>query len=97
MRYSTLVRIGLIVYGELELVSGGNLYDSKLVEHLRERDHRVDVISAAAGSYVRHLAQNLSPALQRSLNGEFDVLLQDELVHPSLFWMNRSRRTTTST
>ncbi len=31
------MRIGLLIYGSLETVSGGYLYDRKLVEYLRER------------------------------------------------------------
>jgi hypothetical protein len=31
------MRIGLVIYGSLDTVTGGYLYDRKLVEHLRTR------------------------------------------------------------
>ena len=89
------MKVGLIVYGDLGLVSGGNLYDQMLVEHLRGRGHSVDIVSLAHGSYARHLLQNYSPGLRRFLSrAGYDVLISDELVHPSLVRLNgRLRRT----
>lgn len=84
------MRVGLIIYGELDTVSGGYLYDRQLVRHLREQGDEVEVISLPWTSYGRHLLHNFDPALtQRLGNASFDVLLQDELNHPSLFWINR--------
>ncbi|GMR23190.1 MAG: glycosyltransferase [Acidobacteriota bacterium] len=91
------MKVGLIVYGDLGLVSGGNLYDQMLVEHLRGRGHGVDIVSLAPGSYGRHLLQNYSPGLCRSLAGAgYDVLISDELVHPSLVRSNERLRRTVS-
>ncbi len=91
------MRVGLIVYGDLDLVSGGNLYDGMLVEHLRGRGHDVDILSLAHESYARHLLENFSPGLRRSLSGaEYDVLISDELVHPSLARVNERLRRTVS-
>ncbi len=87
------VRIALIIYGSLETVSGGYLYDRKLVEHLRGRGDEVEVIALPWRNYARHLGDNFSPALLRRLRqGRFDALLQDELNHPSLFWLNQRLR-----
>jgi glycosyltransferase involved in cell wall biosynthesis len=87
------VRVGLVVYGNLEVVSGGNLYDRTLVSHLTSAGHSVDVVSVPLRTYALNLAQNLSPGLRRRLAGSsFDVLLEDELAHPSLFLLNRSLR-----
>jgi glycosyltransferase involved in cell wall biosynthesis len=89
------MRIGLIIYGSLETLSGGYLYDRKLVEFLRRAGDQVEVISFPWRSYARHLGDNFSPtrlhSLQRSLPG-LDLLLQDELNHPSLFLLNRRLR-----
>ncbi len=30
------MRLGLVIYGSLETMTGGYLYDRKLVEHLRQ-------------------------------------------------------------
>lgn len=87
------MKVGLIVYGDLDLVSGGNLYDRMLVEHLRHHGHDVDIVSLAHGSYARHLLQNFKLGLERRLaRSGFDVLLQDELTHPSLFRFNERLR-----
>ena len=39
------MRLGLILYGNLTMQSGGFLYDRLLVEHLRRRGHEVQEIS----------------------------------------------------
>lgn len=84
------MHIGLIIYGRLDTVSGGYLYDRKLVAYLRNRGDQVKVISLPWSNYGRHLGHNLLPGLYRRLrHASFDVLLQDELNHPSLFWLNR--------
>jgi glycosyltransferase involved in cell wall biosynthesis len=83
------VRVGLIIYGSLRTVSGGYLYDRLLVERLEREGDTVEIISLPWRDYGRHLADNLSGALLRRLAaGRFDVLLQDELNHPSLAWLN---------
>jgi glycosyltransferase involved in cell wall biosynthesis len=49
------------------------------------------VVSIPLRSYGLNLAQNYSPGLRRRLSKpSFDVLLEDELAHPSLFRLNRS-------
>jgi hypothetical protein len=87
------VRVGLVIYGSLETISGGYLYDRILVEHLRHQGHRVVIFSLPWRTYARHLGDNLSRPLMRQLReASLDVLLQDELNHPSLFWLNRRLR-----
>jgi glycosyltransferase involved in cell wall biosynthesis len=84
------MRVGLVIYGSLETISGGYLYDRKLVEHLESQGDQVEIISLPWRNYPRHLGDNLSPTLLRRLNQlRVDVLLEDELNHPSLFWVNR--------
>jgi glycosyltransferase involved in cell wall biosynthesis len=83
------VRFGLVVYGSLESVSGGYLYDRRLVEYLRRQGDEVDVIRIPWRNYAAHLADNFQFALQHRLaSSGVDVLLEDELNHPSLFWVN---------
>jgi glycosyltransferase involved in cell wall biosynthesis len=88
------MRIGLLIYGSLDTLSGGYLYDCKLVEHLRRQGDQVEVISLPWRNYMLHLGDNLSRELLRDLEQRrLDILLQDELNHPSLFYMNlRLRR-----
>lgn len=87
------MHIGLVVYGSLDNQSGGYLYDRMLVEYLRAVGDRVEVISLPERDYLGHLGDNLSPSLSHRLgNLEVDILLQDELNHPSLFILNYSLR-----
>ncbi len=84
------MRVGFIIYGGLEILSGGYLYDRKLVEYLHNQGDHVEIISLAVRDYPRHLTDNLSGQLLSRITGaHLDILLQDELNHPSLFWMNR--------
>jgi len=83
------MHVGLVVYDDLSVTSGGYLYDRRLVEHLRAAGDRVDLVSIPWRDYPRHLTDNASPALWRALSRDYDVLLQDELCHPSLVLPNR--------
>jgi glycosyltransferase involved in cell wall biosynthesis len=87
------MQLGLVIYGDLETRSGGYLYDRQLVKELEKAGDEVEVISIPFRGYNRNLVDNLSKSiLQRCLQGGFDLLLQDELNHPSLFYLNRSLR-----
>lgn len=82
------MKIGLIIYGSLDTLSGGYLYDRKLVGHLRSHGETVEIISLPWRNYVAHLADNFHFRLPKG----FDILIQDELNHPSLIFANRGRR-----
>lgn len=79
------MNIGLIIYGSLDSLSGGYLYDRKLVEYLRGRGDSVEIISIPWRNYAAHLADNLHFQLPPGL----DILIQDELNHPSLISANQ--------
>lgn len=84
------MHVGLLIYGSLETLSGGYLYDRRLVEHLQSKGDTVEIVSLPWRNYPRHLGDNLSGSLYTHLKGlPVDLLLQDELNHPSLFWLNR--------
>ncbi len=87
------MRLGLIIYGSLDTCTGGYLYDRIVARSLASLGHEVEVISLAGGSYLKRLGQGLAPGLcRRLLAGGFDVLIEDELCHPSLFLVNRRLR-----
>jgi glycosyltransferase involved in cell wall biosynthesis len=87
------MRIGLVIYGSLDTPTGGYLYDRMLVDHLRHAGHEVRVFSMAWGSYARRLLGNANLRLAQSIrNAGLDVLLEDELNHPSLVALNRILR-----
>jgi glycosyltransferase involved in cell wall biosynthesis len=65
------------------------LYDRKLVEYLRAQGDTVEIISLPWRNYASHLTDNFrqqTVGLQK-----FDILIQDELNHPSLIGANRGR------
>jgi glycosyltransferase involved in cell wall biosynthesis len=87
------MRVGLIIYGDLSLTSGGYLYDRRLVGYLRAQGDEVEIFSLPWRNYRNHLLDNLRRDLMNNLRQtNFDILLQDELNHPSLFWLNRRLR-----
>lgn len=81
------MRIGLVIYGSLDTVSGGYLYDRKLVEHLRAQGDTVEVFSLPWRNYAAHLTDNFHFRLPPNL----DILIQDELNHPSLIAANAGK------
>jgi glycosyltransferase involved in cell wall biosynthesis len=81
------MKIGFVIYGSLDALSGGYLYDRKLVEYLRTQGDTVEVISLPWRNYAAHLTDNLSFKLPANL----DILIQDELNHPSLIGANRNK------
>jgi len=84
------MQIGLIIYGRLDTLTGGWIYDRLLVEHLREQGHTVEVISLKQHHYVRNLADNFSRRFSNCLlDQEYGLLLQDGLIHPSVIGLNR--------
>jgi len=83
------MNIGMIIYGRLDTLTGGYIFDRMLVEHLQQCGHRLEIVSLPRRHYTRHLLDNVSAGLcSRLVSADFDLLLQDELTHPSLFRMN---------
>ncbi len=82
------MKIGLIIYGSLNTMSGGYLYDRKLVELLRKRGDQVEIISLTWRNYAAHLTDNFHFRLPHG----FDLIIEDELNHPSLLEANKQKR-----
>lgn len=98
------MKLGFIIYGSLDTLSGGYLYDRRLVEYLLNKGDSVEIISLPWRNYAAHLADNLrfrlppviarrvhSPAKQSLTGQKLDLLIQDELNHPSLILANRGK------
>jgi glycosyltransferase involved in cell wall biosynthesis len=84
------MKIGVVIYGSLATMTGGYLFDRMLVQKLRTSGDSVEVISIPRRSYALNLADNLRDWHPRGL----DLILQDELNHPSLFLANRRPHST---
>ena len=80
------MRVGLVIYGSLDLISGGFLYDRMLVRELRAAGVDVSVIALPWRRPGGALAENLEPwpAQLHSC----DLVLQDQLIHPAVFDRN---------
>ena len=82
------MKIGFLIYGSLDTLSGGYLYNRKLVEYLRIQGDTVEIISLPWRNYAAHLTDNFHFRLPLDL----DLLIQDELNHPSLLSANSAPR-----
>jgi glycosyltransferase involved in cell wall biosynthesis len=78
------MKLGFLIYDSLDTLSGGYLYDRKLVEYLRGQGDTVEIISLPWRNYAAHLTDNFRFRLPPGL----DLLIQDELKHPSLLSAN---------
>lgn len=88
-----MLHLGLVIYGSLDTVSGGFLYDRRLVDYVSRRGERVEIFSLPWRTYGRRLLDNFSlRAFGQLTRTPVDLLLQDELCHPSLVWLNRRYR-----
>ena len=84
------MKIGLVICGNLDVISGGYLYDRMLCRYLQESGEWVEVFSLPRQKYVLNLKDNLSKSFYQKLHcSKLDILLQDELNHPSLFLLNQ--------
>jgi glycosyltransferase involved in cell wall biosynthesis len=81
------MKIGLALYGDIETRSGGFRYDRKLVSGLCDRGNTVEVYSLPWPSYPRGLLEGYTEAIDR-FPTDLDVLLEDELAHPTLVGLN---------
>ncbi len=84
------MKIGLVIYGSLDTLSGGYMYDRKLVDYLRSQGDEVQIISQPWGGYLERLGLNMQAEWRQKMAAlDVDVLLQDELNHPSLYQVNQ--------
>ena len=84
------MKIGFVIYGALGQMSGGYFYDRMMVDHLSRMGVRIEIISLPPGNYFYHLVDNIFIDLREAFpKDKVDVLLQDELCHPSLFHLNQ--------
>ncbi len=89
------MKVGLIIYGDLDCRSGGYFYDYKLVEYLRRKGDQVKIFSLPEKDYyAAHLIDSFRVRYWvRVAVADIDILLQDELNHPSLLIGNIWLRT----
>jgi glycosyltransferase involved in cell wall biosynthesis len=82
------MNVGLVIYGSLDSLSGGYRYDRELVRRLESRGASVRLFSQPWRSYALRLAASLDRDFRRRIErARLDVILEDELNHPSLLTM----------
>jgi glycosyltransferase involved in cell wall biosynthesis len=59
------MRVGLVIYGSIETLTGGYLYDRRLVDHLVSRGDRAEVISLPRRYHYPRPLRHASPSLVR--------------------------------
>lgn len=88
------MKIGLAIYGELGFRSGGFLYDRQLKGSLERLGHSITVISLPWGAYPMQLMRGMrGPQAAPAVVPEMDILIEDELCHPSLLRGWRGQQT----
>lgn len=83
------MRVGLVVYDDLDRCSGGYRYDRRLCRHLRECGDDVEVIELPRGSDAGRLLDGTVCRYRDRLDRPYDVLLQDALCQSRLWRLNR--------
>jgi glycosyltransferase involved in cell wall biosynthesis len=84
------MRIGLLTYGDMANISGGYLYNRKLVDYLCRQGDQVEIISLPPRSYWRSLGDNFDPSCWRKIaTASVEILIEDAMVHPSVALQNR--------
>jgi glycosyltransferase involved in cell wall biosynthesis len=84
------MHIGFLVVGDMNSVSGGYLYNRKLVAYLQSQGDQVSIINLPPRNYWRLLAENIIGDLLKNIAAaKLDVLIQDAMVHPAVFYLNR--------
>lgn len=87
------MRVALVIYDTLDIVSGGYRYDAKIFEILNKIGYKIGVFSFPNTTYYKGLFDNARTHLIRQLvDFKPHVVVQDHLIHPSVFLSNHSLR-----
>jgi len=88
------VVVCVIIYGSLDTLTGGYLYDRQLMKYFERSGHSMHLLSFPLRRYPLRLADNLTRRLKERLQRvNPDLVLQDELCHPSLIALNKGLKT----
>jgi glycosyltransferase involved in cell wall biosynthesis len=84
------LRIGFLISGSLDTLTGGYIYDRQVVDYLREKGHHIELIPLPERSYYDRLLH--SPVLLMTCklrHLSLDIIIEDELDHAALIFLNR--------
>jgi glycosyltransferase involved in cell wall biosynthesis len=84
------MRLLFIIYGSLEQISGGYLYDRKVIEYLEEQGTEVDCLQLPVLPYLLCPLHSFYAPLRRLFQDRrssgYSCIIIDELTHPSVFF-----------
>lgn len=84
------MRIGLIIYESIDTITGGYIYDKKLVDYLRSKGVFVKIFSQQRTNFFSSIKHNFSNKIINDIiQFSPDLLLQDEMNFVSLFLLNK--------
>lgn len=90
------MRAAFIIYGKADKRSGGYLYDSFLIKSLESRGHVVKVFPQKERTFAGKIFENSIKKFKDLIDFNPDVIIEDELNHPSLFLINRKLKLLTA-
>lgn len=81
------MKIAWLVYGDINQITGGYLYDKHIIHYLKKQEYDIDVINIPQLPYFLNTIWNfwLPWHLRRK---SYDLIIEDELIHPAVFIFN---------
>jgi len=90
------MRVAKVIIGDIDNLTGGYLYEKKLVEYLRQQGHQADIVSIPNLPYALQFLANLWLPLH-FLAKKYDVIIEDEMAHNAVCLFNLWARYVTRT
>jgi glycosyltransferase involved in cell wall biosynthesis len=88
------VRVAWLIYGDINQITGGYLYDKYIIEYLRRQEYDVDIISIPQLPRFLNTIWNLWLPWRLHLKS-YDLIVEDELTHSAVclfnWWVKRRR------
>jgi len=81
------MRVAKVIIGDIDSLTGGYLYEKKLVEYLRQQGHRADIVSIPNLPYGLQFLANLWLPLYFQVR-KYDVIIEDEMAHTAVCLFN---------
>lgn len=81
------MRVAKVIIGDIDALTGGYLYEKKLVEYLRGRGTEADIVSLPNLPYSLLPLCNIWLAL-RLWARQYDIVIEDEMAHPAVWLYN---------
>lgn len=81
------MKIAWLIHGDINQITGGYLYDKHIIYYLKKQKYHIDVISIPQLPYFLNIVWNFWLPWRLCCKS-YDVLIEDELIHPAIFLFN---------